>query len=100
MKALKDFAAAPSARAAGIYLGWAMHMLTDLAQPHHASDKTGNSHRDYERWMDANLGLFAHLPCTGRAYRYGVAGASWRVFDLRAHLKEHEPSSRPAIRDE
>ncbi|MDJ0762403.1 MAG: hypothetical protein QNJ97_05385 [Myxococcota bacterium] len=42
-------------RTALIYLGWALHLLADLAVPDHAADRTGDGHSAVERSADARI---------------------------------------------
>ena len=51
-------------RAAAVYLGWALHMLHDLAVPPHISNETGNYHEDTENEIDKWIqeGKYSHLP--------------------------------------
>lgn len=53
-----------SARAATIYLGWALHMMHDLAVPFHARDQAGKIHQKVEGELDTWIGegKFDHLP--------------------------------------
>lgn len=61
---LRQVTADQSKRAAAIYLGWANHILQDLAVPFHAKDRTGTFHRDCEQEVDQFIqqGKFDHLP--------------------------------------
>lgn len=53
-----------SVRAATIYLGWALHMMHDLAVPFHARDQAGKIHQKVEGELDTWIGegKFDHLP--------------------------------------
>jgi hypothetical protein len=59
-----------SPRAAGIYLGWALHLLTDLAQPYHVVNKTGVGHSAFEHWVDDVLESYKHLPMIDGQYKF------------------------------
>ncbi len=63
-----------SKRTAAIYLGWALHLLHDLAVPFHAVNRFGDYHTQAEDELDdwIHQGNFNHLPVTSMSSMGGA----------------------------
>jgi hypothetical protein len=84
-----------SRQAALIYLGWALHMVQDLAMPRHAANWIGTVHENVERLADK-------MVRQGIAHKsIGEGGFSdWRVFHEEADVLFSGTATVPEICEE
>ncbi|OPX86816.1 MAG: Phospholipase C precursor [Pelotomaculum sp. PtaB.Bin104] len=62
-------------------LGRAIHYLSDLNVPHHASNRTplDSNHSVYEKWVDANRFNYIITSCPNEVYKYCMDNSIWVI---------------------